>query len=260
MLPSSCPEILTQFSDRVLTLLFNRQEYKNAITRDMYTALAEQLTAANDMPEVRVIVLKGAGGNFTSGNDLVDFMQAPEITPEHPVVRFMNALRYCKKPVIAHVQGHAVGIGTTMLLHCDLVYVAEDARLQMPFANLGLSPEYASSYLLPRLMGHPKAAALLLLGEPFSGSDAARWGIATDAIAQRELDDHVQARVWRLAQQAPDAIRRTKALLNAPLNSIIDKTLDQEFTLFSQGLAGDECKEAILAFFEKRPADFSRFQ
>lgn len=260
MLPSSCPEILTHLSDRVLTLLFNRQDYKNAITRDMYSALAEQLDAVNRRSDVRVVVLKGAGGNFSSGNDLVDFMQAPEITPDHPVVRFMNALRRCQKPVVAHVQGHAVGIGTTMLLHCDLVYVAEDARLQMPFVNLGLSPEYASSYLLPRLIGLPKAAELLLLGDVFTGAEAARLGIATHALPQRELDEYVQSRVWRLAQQAPDAVRRTKSLLHAPLDRTIDTVLAAEFSYFSQGLAGEECKEAVLAFFEKRAADFSRFQ
>ena len=259
MITSPIPQIIAQLDSRILTLSFNRPERKNALTLAMYGALADLIKTADEDNEVRVLVLTGTDEFFTSGNDLMDFMNEPEIHDNHPVVRFMEALRHCSKPVVAVVRGHAVGIGTTLLLHCDLVYAADDARLQLPFVNLGLCPEYASSYLVPRLVGQQKAAELFLLGEPFSGADAAALGLVTKAVPWDELTEYSRAKISRLALQPPGAVRRTKALLRAATNTPVDACLRAEFSGFAAGLVSDECKESVTAFFEKRAPDFSRF-
>ena len=259
MITSPIPQILTELENRILTLRFNRPERKNALTLAMYSALADLIKTADSDNEVRVLVLTGTDEFFTSGNDLMDFMNEPEIHQNHPVVPFMDALRYCSKPVVAVVRGHAVGIGTTMLLHCDLVYAANDARLQLPFVNLGLCPEYASSYLVPRLVGQQKAAELFLLGEPFSGAEAAALGLVTRAVPEAELTEFAHAKIARLALQPPGAVRRTKALLRVATSLAVDSSLSTEYTGFAAGLASDECKESVTAFFEKRAPDFSRF-
>lgn len=259
MITSPIPQILAQLDARVLTLSFNRPERKNALTLAMYGALADLIKTADADNEVRVLVLTGTDEFFTSGNDLMDFMNEPEIHDNHPVVRFMETLRHCSKPVVAVVRGHAVGIGTTMLLHCDLVYAADDARLQLPFVNLGLCPEYASSYLVPRLVGQQKAAELFLLGEPFSGADAAALGLVTKSVPWDELTEYSRAKIARLAQQPPGAVRRTKALLRVATNVAVDSSLSTEYAGFAAGLASEECKESVTAFFEKRAPDFSRF-
>ena len=259
MITSPIPQVIAQLENRILTLSFNRPERKNALTLAMYSALADLIKTAESDNEVRVLVLTGTDEFFTSGNDLMDFMNEPEIHPNHPVVRFMDALRHCAKPVVAVVRGHAVGIGTTLLLHCDLVYAANDARLQLPFVNLGLCPEYASSYLVPRLIGQQKAAELFLLGEPFSGADAAVLGLVTHAVSAAELNEFARAKIARLASQPPAAVRRTKALLRAETKAAVDSSLSAEFVGFAAGLASDESKEWVTAFFEKRAPDFSRF-
>lgn len=259
MIESPIPQVVTQLQDRVLTLSLNRPERKNALSLAMYAALAELISAADADTQIRVIVLTGTDEFFTSGNDLMDFMNEPHIHDQHPVVRFINALRHCGKPVVAIVRGHAVGIGTTLLLHCDLAYVAEDARLQLPFVNLGLCPEYASSYLVPRVVGQQKAAELFLLGEPFSGADAADLGLVTRALPAHELKEYAVAKIQRLAHQPPAAVRRTKALLRAATQSAVERSLQAEYAGFAEGLASEECKESVTAFFEKRAPDFSRF-
>ncbi|RYZ88275.1 MAG: enoyl-CoA hydratase, partial [Moraxellaceae bacterium] len=210
---SSSPQILVTHNERILRVELNRPERKNALSLAMYAALADIILAANKNPDVRVVVISGVNECFTSGNDLLDFMNDPEIRDTHPVVRFMSALQHCEKPVVAIVQGHAVGIGTTMLLHCDLVYAAQDARLQLPFVNLGLCPEYASSYLVPRLVGQQKAAELLLLGETFSGIDAEKMGFVNAALPSNELIAFAETKIQRLANQPPAAVRRAKSLL-----------------------------------------------
>ncbi len=259
MITSPSAQVVARLDQRVLTLSLNRPERKNALSLAMYDALAQLLEAANAEPQVRVIVLTGNDELFTSGNDLQDFMQQPQIHDEHPVVRFMEALHSSAKPVVAVVRGHAVGIGTTMLLHCDLVYAADDARLQLPFVNLGLCPEYASSYLLPRLIGQQKAAELLLLGEPFSGAEAEKMGLVTKALPWDELSEYARERIAKLAKQPPAAVRRTKALLISATRVQLQTTLQEEYLGFADGLASEECQEAITAFFEKRSPDFSRF-
>lgn len=259
MIESPIPQIISQLSERVLKLSLNRPERKNALSLAMYSALADLISAADRDAEVRVILLTGTKEFFTSGNDLADFMNEPNIHAQHPVVRFIDALRQCGKPVVAIVHGHAVGIGTTLLLHCDLAYVAEDARLQLPFVNLGLCPEYASSYLIPRVAGQQKAAELFLLGEPFSGAEAAQIGLVTKALPAEQLAVYAQQKIQRLAQQPPAAVRRTKKLLRAATDTAIETCLRAEYAGFAEGLASDECKESITAFFEKRAPDFSRF-
>lgn len=256
---SACPQIIARLDERILTLSFDRPECKNALTLAMYSALAELLTNADSDPQVRVIVLTGNDEFFTAGNDLLDFMNEPEIHPNHPVVRFIDALRHCKKPVVAVVRGYAIGIGTTLLLHCDLVYAAHDARLQMPFVNLGLCPEYASSYLVSRLVGQQKAAEIFLLGDAFSGTEAEAMGIVTKAVPWDELNDYARVKIARLAQQPPAAVRRTKSLLRASTEAAVEASLNAEYACFAEGLASAECKESVTAFFEKRAPDFSRF-
>ncbi|MEN0039049.1 MAG: enoyl-CoA hydratase [Cellvibrio sp.] len=259
MITSPIPQVVARLDNRVLTLSMNRPDRKNALSLAMYAALADLVGSADADAEVRVLVLTGTDEFFTSGNDLLDFMNEPQIHDQHPVVRFMNALRGCAKPVVAVVSGHAVGIGTTLLLHCDLVYAADDARLQLPFVNLGLCPEYASSYLVPRLVGQQKAAELFLLGEPFSGAEAASLGLVTKSMPKAELAAYSAAKINRLAQQPPAAVRRSKALLRAATQSAVDASLQAEYAGFAQGLASEECKESVTAFFEKRAPDFSRF-
>lgn len=259
MIESPIPQVVSQLHDRILTLSLNRPERKNALSLAMYFALAELITRADADSQIRVIVLTGTDEFFTSGNDLMDFMNEPEIHPKHPTVRFMDALRLCSKPVVAVVRGHSVGIGTTLLLHCDLVYAAEDARLQLPFVNLGLCPEYASSFLVPRVVGQQKAAELFLLGEPFSGVEAEKIGLVTKAVPANELNDVARAKIQRLAQQPPAAVRRSKALLRGATQSSIEQALQAEYAGFAEGLGSEECKESVTAFFEKRAPDFSKF-
>jgi enoyl-CoA hydratase/carnithine racemase len=260
--PISSPnsQILVTQDERVLRVQFNRPERKNALSLAMYATLADIIQAANNESSVRVLVLSGVNECFTSGNDLLDFMNDPDIRDTHPVVRFMVALQHCVKPVVAIVQGHAVGIGTTLLLHCDLVYAAQDARLQLPFVNLGLCPEYASSYLVPRLVGQQKAAELLLLGESFTGADAQQMGFVNAAVPANELMAFAETKIQRLANQPPAAVRRAKLLLKKTQQQGVEAALAAEFIGFAEGLQSDECKESVTAFFEKRAPDFSRFE
>ena len=260
MITSNCPQIQVTQQDKVLRVSLNRPERKNALSLAMYAALADVLQAAGQDRSLRVVVLEGSQGVFTSGNDLLDFMNEPDIHESHPTVRFMTSLQNCPKPVVAVVQGHAVGIGTTLLLHCDLVYAAEDAKLQLPFVNLGLCPEYASSYLLPRLMGQQKAAELLLLGESFSGKEAAAMGFVNAAVPSLELAHFAEGKIQRLASQPPAAVRLSKALLKQTQQTAVNTALAAEFVGFAESLKSDECRESVTAFFEKRAPDFSRFE
>lgn len=252
--------ISSSLDNRVLNLCFNRPERKNAITLAMYSALSERLNQAADNPEVRVVLLSGTGGNFTSGNDLGDFLSAGPLDESHPVVHFLKALLAFPKPVVAAVNGVAIGIGTTLLLQCDLVYADASAKFQMPFVNLGLVPEFASSLLVPRLAGQVAAAELLLLGESFDAPKAQALGFINGVEADVLARARARAQADRLAAQPPAAVRKTKALLRAPVREAIETVMKNEFGLFAELLAGGEFKEAATAFFEKRKPDFSRFQ
>jgi enoyl-CoA hydratase/carnithine racemase len=248
-------ELLQQNNNGVLELMMQRPAQKNALNISLYAALAEVFE--NIPPATRAVLLYGAEGNFTSGNDLSDFasLNLP-FDEQHPLLRFMRGLALCPIPVVAAVEGVAVGIGTTMLLHCDLVYAHTDAVFRLPFVNLGLCPEYASSLLLPRLAGHVRAAELLLLGEKFSAVRALDCGLI-NAVTDNPLT-MARTQCEKLCRQAPEAIRITKHLLKAPLQEPTLQVMQREGELFKQRLQSEEFKEAVTAFFEKRPADFSK--
>lgn len=245
--------------ERSLHIIMDRPKRKNALTMAMYAAMADAIEAAEKNDEIRNIVLRGEGSSFTSGNDLEDFKNNPPREENSPVARFMQALFNFSKPAIACVQGDAVGIGTTMLLHCDLVYVGESAKLKMPFASLGLSPEYASSYILPRIMGHVQAAELLLLGDAFDGAKAKELGLVNQVVADAELLALVLKQAAKLSAQPPAALRNTKKLMRAPRKEACIEVMADETVVFGEGLAGKEFTEAVTSFFEKRKPDFSSF-
>ncbi len=251
--------IRTATLNKVLTIEIARPEKKNALTQAMYTAMAEALEAANTDAGVRAVLITGQPGIFTSGNDIDDFMQRPPQGEDTSVARFMRALLDCDKPVVAAVTGAAVGIGTTLLLHCDLVYVSDEARLAMPFVSLGLVPEYASSLVLPALIGHVKASEKLMLGEPFTGSDAVDCGIANAVLPAGEVVNHARRMAERFNALAPGAVADTKRLMRAPLRARIREVMAAEGALFGQRLRSPEATEAFQAFFQKRKPDFSKF-
>ena len=252
--------LLVEREPGLLTLRLNRPDKKNALTRAMYGGLAELLQQADQDASVRAVLLTGGAECFTSGNDLADFIQAPPTGPDSEVFRFMRALFDFSKPVVAAVSGPAVGIGTTLLLHCDLVYVSRDALLKMPFVNLGLCPEFGSSLLLPRLLGQARAAELLLLGAPFDGEQAAAWGLANQVLADGAAT-LAKAREMALAFQrlAPSAVTDSKRLMRAPGREELRRVIEEEGALFGQRLRSAEAMEALTAFMQRRQADFSRF-
>jgi enoyl-CoA hydratase/carnithine racemase len=251
--------IKTAILDGVATIEIARPEKKNAITGAMYGQLADAFTAATADDTVRAVLLTGQPGIFTSGNDIEDFVKRSGSLEEAPSFAFMKALMGCDKPVIAAVTGAAIGIGTTMLLHCDFVYVSDEARLAMPFVSLGLVPEFASSLLVPRLMGHVRAAEKLLLGDPFTGADAVECGIANAVLPAAEVVRHARRIAERFNALPPGAVRETKRLMRRGQAAALLETIAVEGRLFGDRLQSPEAKEAFSAFFEKRKPDFSRF-
>jgi enoyl-CoA hydratase/carnithine racemase len=250
--------IVTSTADGILQIRINRPEKKNALSLAMYTAMAEALAGAETNSAVRAIVISGTDGCFTSGNDVTDFLQYNPTGNESPAIRFLQTLSSASKPVIAGVNGLAVGIGVTMLLHCDLVYAADSATFQLPFVNLGLVPEAASSMLLPRVMGHQRAAELLLLGERFDARTAHEAGLVNAVCPAHELPAMVQQRAATLAAKPPASLRMTKALLKREPESISAR-MAEEGKHFSRQLASPEAREAMEAFMQRRKPDFSRF-
>ena len=237
----------------LLTLRLNRPDKKNALTRAMYAQLAEALSEADQSPEINAVLITGSAECFTAGNDIADFIEQPPSNLDSPVFHFMLSLLDCRKPVIAAVAGVAVGIGTTLLLHCDLVYVSRDARLRMPFVSLGLCPEFGSSLILPRLLGHAKAAELLLLGEGFSGEQAAAWGIATEALGSGEAA-LAKAREMALRFEAlpAEAVCISKQLMKAPDRELLRKVIEEEGALFTERLRSPEALAALSGFINRR--------
>jgi enoyl-CoA hydratase/carnithine racemase len=244
--------IRTDIGDGVLTVTIARPEKKNALTLAMYQAMSDAIHQARADATVCALLITGQAGVFTSGNDLQDFLEPTPEGEESPVLRFMHAMLDCEKPIIAAVTGPAIGIGTTMLLHCDLVYVADDARLGMPFVNLGLVPEFASSLLLPRLMGYAQAAEKLLLGDTFSGTEAVRLGLANAALPASEVLDHARGVARRLGTLPFPAVQASKRLLRAPLRAQIDTTIKAEMMEFTERLRSPHTRAALQAFLEKR--------
>lgn len=252
--------ILVEREGGLLTLRLNRADKKNALTRAMYSQMAEVLDAANADRSVRAVLITGGPDCFTSGNDVADFLQAPPTGMDSPVFQFMRALFDFEKPVVAAVAGPAVGIGTTLLLHCDLVYVSRDAKLRTPFVNLGLCPEFGSSLLLPQLLGPARAAEVLLLGEPFTGAQAAAWGIAGAALEDGPSTlAKAREMALRFLDLAPSAVSDSKRLMRAPGREELRKVIEEEGALFGQRLRSPEAIEALSAFMQRRKPDFSKF-
>ncbi|MBM3512340.1 MAG: enoyl-CoA hydratase [Alphaproteobacteria bacterium] len=250
--------IATSIDAAVLTLRFNRPDKKNAITGAMYAALAEALRAADSNPAVRVAVITGAGDAFTAGNDLKDFAEDPPKTADAPVFRFMDAMASFSKPVIAAVNGVAVGIGTTLLLHADAAYAVPSAKFSLPFVNLALVPEFASSQLLARFVGLRKAQDLLMTGSAFDAETALKLGLLNAVVPADQLAATVSTMALALAAKPPAALRATKALIRGDL-AAIKATIGAEAQVFGERLRSPELQEAVSAFFSKRPPDFSKF-
>jgi enoyl-CoA hydratase/carnithine racemase len=242
----------------VMTITLARPEKKNALSNAMYGVLADSLEAAEKDPAIRVVVFQADGDSFTAGNDLQDFaaQAAGAFTGEQHVGRFLKALAHATRPLVAAVQGQAVGVGTTMLLHCDLVFVTPDARLTTPFVNLALVPEAASSWLLPARIGHARAYAMFALGEPVDGAAAVAWGLANGSAELSDLRARARAAADQLAKRPLGALTITKRLMRDAEK--IAELMDAEGALFAERLRTAEAREAFMAFSERRPPDFTK--
>jgi enoyl-CoA hydratase/carnithine racemase len=251
--------VLTELDDRVLRVELARPEKKNALTPEMYQALSQALARADSDPRVRAVLIHGKPDCFCAGNDLKDFLQRPSQEGEPPAIAFLGAIAAARKPLVAAAGGPAVGIGTTMLLHCDFVYAAPETRFQLPFVPLGIVPEAASSLLLPILAGYHRAAELFLLGQPFDAPKALAAGIVTGIVAEAGLLEHARGIARALAALPPESVRLTKELMKRELAPAVRERMREEGRLFQERLSSPEAVEAFTAFFEKRKPDFSRF-
>jgi enoyl-CoA hydratase/carnithine racemase len=251
--------IVTENNDGILRIEINRPDKKNALTSAMYQAMADAIKTAEADAKVRVLLIHGKADLFTAGNDLQDFLDNPPRDDNRPVFQFLYGISQAQKPIVAAVAGAAVGIGTTMLLHCDLVYAAPNTRLQLPFVNLGLVPEAASSLLLPALVGYQRAAELLLLGEPFTAQNAKEIGLVTEVVPEDQLFDTAMAQAKKLAGKPAASLRLTKRLMKQGQMAAVMQQIRLESDHFGERLASPEAKEAFSAFLEKRKPDFSRF-
>jgi enoyl-CoA hydratase/carnithine racemase len=251
-------QVLTQLENGVLTVRMNRPEKKNALTAAMYSAMADTIERAESDRSVKVLLFTGTDGIFTAGNDLVDFRDNPPQGPGAPVNRFIANMVRTDVPIVAAVDGVAVGIGTTMLLHFDQVFATERARFVMPFINLALVPEAGSSMLLSAACGYQKAAELLLLGEPFSGAEALEYGIIAKVCEPATLLEEAREVAHKLASKPRAALRASKRLMRRPAEPLAGRVV-AEMDVFSQRLAAPEAQEAFTAFFEKRAPDFEQF-
>jgi len=239
--------VLTSQSNQTLTITINRPDKKNALTREMYQLMADALLSIKNDGVTKAVVIKGSGDCFTAGNDINDFAAQKE------------GAQVCPVPVIAQVHGLAVGIGTTLLLHCDFVYATQDSRFVLPFINLGLVPEYASSYLLPKVAGHVKAAQWLMLGEPFTADDAYQFGMLTEVVSSQTIDDAVSATVQKLISKPSFALLQTKALLKGEAD-YVNQQMNAEFDIFLEALRTPAAQEAFDAFLKKRPINPEKFK
>ena len=256
--------IRTERRDGVLVVTLDRPEKRNALTGEMYDSLRATMNDAREDAGVRVVLLQAAGDSFTAGNDLQDFGEQGKKRvasgEKAPAMKLIDDMLDFPKPVVAAVRGHAVGIGTTVLLHCDVVAASETASFSLPFVRLGLTPEFACSYVLPLLAGRTKASHTLLLGEPFDRERARELGIVSMSCSDAELDEQAMATAQKLAALPPQAVRATKGLINSALHlERMREAVAKETEAFAAGLVSEEHQEAVTAFFEKRQPDFSRF-
>ncbi len=256
MAQDTSQHIKAEREDKILRISFARPEKRNAFTLDMYSRVVELMDEAANDDEIRVVLFRGEGQTFTSGNDLGDFMKRPPTSSDTPVFQLLLRLSTFEKPVVAAVQGAAVGIGSTMLLHCDLIYAGRSAVFQLPFVNLGLVSEGGSSLLLPRMVGHARAAEVLMLGDKFGPEQAASLGFVTRVVADEDLETEAMNAARSLAAKAPGALRETKRLMRASLEQPIRDALEREGAVFMKRLLSPEAAEAFRAFFEKRAPKF----
>ena len=250
-------DILQHQEAGVLTLTFNRLEKKNSFTSAMYATLADALIQASTDASVRVVVLQGHETVFSAGNDIKDFLNQPPSGPDSPVFRFLNAIATFPKPLLASVCGPAVGIGTTLLLHCDLAYAGDNAMFSMPFVNLGICPEAASSLLVPRLMGYHRAAEALLMGEPFMAEAALEVGLVNRVVPPTEANTVARQQALKLAAKPLTSLIETKRLLKASITPAVVERIAEEGVIFGRMLREPAAREAFGAFMEKRKPDFS---
>ena len=250
-------EILSHLDAGVMTLTINRVDKKNSITSAMYSLLADALDAAQADAAVRAVVIQGHETIFSAGNDIGDFLNNPPSTQDSPVFRFLRSISTFPKPIVAAVCGPAVGIGTTLLLHCDLIYAGDNAAFSMPFVNLGLCPEAASSLLVPQLMGYPRAAEALLLGEPFMAESALEMGLINRIVPPAEVNALAQRQAQKLAAKPISALIETKRLMKKANAPLLAERMAEEGVSFGRMLAEPAAREAFTAFLQKRKPDFS---
>ncbi|HXN14764.1 MAG TPA: enoyl-CoA hydratase [Usitatibacter sp.] len=253
-------DILTSRDNGVLRIEINRAQKRNALTLEMYERLNEALREAEEQEAVRVVLFCGQPDVFTAGNDLEDFLARPPVDEQSPTWRFLRAVSRATKPLVAAVNGSAVGIGVTLLLHCDLVYAGDNARFRLPFTSLGLVPEFASSYLLPMIAGYQRAAELLLLAEPFGPEKALQAGFVTRVVPAAETLAIAEQAAAKLAALPAKSVQVTKALLKGAHRALIETQLQAEAVHWRAMLGEPAAREAFAAFMEKRPPDFSQMR
>jgi enoyl-CoA hydratase/carnithine racemase len=251
-------EILTERSGSILRIQLNRPEKKNAMTSDMYVTLAELLNAAAKDEQIRVVLWHGAGDSFCAGNDVADFLNIPPGPGESPQARSMKALVNFDKPLVAAVHGAVIGGGTTMLTHCDFVYAGESAKFQLPFVNLGVVPEFGSSYSIPAWAGHIRASELFLLGLPFGATRAAELGIVTRVVADQDVLAAAAETARQLAAKPAGAMRASKMLLKRSAREPLEQAMQVENEVFAELVRSADAKEALTAFIEKRAPVFTK--
>ncbi|MEK7346933.1 MAG: enoyl-CoA hydratase [Pseudomonadota bacterium] len=251
-------DILTHTDAGVMTITFNRLDKKNSITTAMYAAMADAVAQAAQDASVRVVLIQGHESIFSAGNDIGDFLNQPSSTPDAPVFRFLHGIAKFEKPLLAAVAGPAVGIGTTLLFHCDLVYAGDNAAFSMPFVNLGLCPEAASSLLASRMFGYHRAAEALLMGEPFFAEAAQEVGLVNRVLPPTEVNGYAQAQARKLAGKPLSSLVETKRLMKGGYQQEVLQKMDEEAQSFGRMLREPAAKEAFGAFMEKRKPDFSK--
>ncbi|MCC2675072.1 MAG: Unsaturated acyl-CoA hydratase [Ramlibacter sp.] len=251
-------EILVHAEAGVMTVTLNRLERKNSITSDMYGAMADAIEKARGDDSVRVVLLQGHETVFSAGNDINDFLNKPPAGENSPVFRFLHGIATFPKPLLASVCGPAVGVGTTMLFHCDLVYAGDNAAFSMPFVNLGLCPEAASSLLVPQMLGYHRAAEALMLGEPFMAEAALEVGLVNRVLPPTEANNYANAQAKKLAAKPITSLVETKRLMKKGLQAQVAQQMADEGESFRRMLVAPAAKEAFTAFMEKRKPDFSK--
>ncbi len=243
-------QIITKREGAVLHVTLNRPDKKNAITTEIYRGMTAALNEADSDDKIGAVVITGSGGCFTAGNDVGDFLNGTRDKDEQPGLRFIRTIAACNTPIVAAVDGVAVGVGTTMLFHCDLIYASPTAKFRMPFVDLGLVPEAASSLLVPLRVGMAKATEMLMLGDAFNADDALRLGVINAIVPAEKLVDHALEQATRLAAKPRNALAQTRRLLRGDRADVL-KRIDDEIVLFTAALQSDEARAAFMAFLSR---------